>query len=411
LALYGGTPVKTTPFGTGKRFGGSELEHLKEALEQDTLFYWLGNKVKTFCRSFADIYGMKYCVATSSGTASIHVALGACGITEGDEVITTPITDMGTVIGILYQNAIPIFADMDPHTYGLDPKSFEERISDKTKAVVVVHLAGNPSDMDPIMQIAQKHGLYVIEDCAQSYMCRYKGRLVGTFGHFGCFSTNNVKHISTGDGGLMITNDDELYSLAHRFADKNYDRHGKTTTEQRAAACIAPNYRMTELQGAVGLAQLERLEWICSQRTLYGDAITRGISGLKGVYPHKVEEGNVCTYWFYMLRIIEEEVGVCVDVFSEALNAEGIDNWVGYVDCIYKSPLFTEKSAYRGTHAPFDSKYYGREIEYKEGLCPIAESIHKTAIRLAVSEFHTPQDIEDTIAAICKVARHFSKQV
>jgi len=297
---------------------------------------------------------------------------------------------------------------MDPHTYGLTPESFEEKITDKTKAVIVVHLAGNPSDMDPIMDIAKKHGIYVIEDCAQSFLSRYKGRLVGTMGHFGCFSTNNSKHISTGDGGLAITNDDDLYELAFRFSDKNYNRLGITTSEQRATPFVAPNYRMTELQGAVGLAQLDKLEWICSTRTKYGDAVTKGISGLKGIYPHKVMEGDTCTYWFYMLRINEEEAGVGVELFNEALTAEGIDNWVGYVDCIYKNALFTEKSAYRGTNAPFDSKYYGREIEYKEGLCPVAESIHKTSIRLVIHEYHTPQDIEETIAAIRKVANHFN---
>ena len=133
IAMLGGTPVKTTPFGTGKRFGEEELQQLKEALEQNTLFYWYGEKVKTFTKKFADMYGAKYCVATSSGTAGIHVALGAVGITCGDEVITSPITDMGSVIGILYQNAIPVFADLDPHTYNMDPKSIEKCIPRRPK--------------------------------------------------------------------------------------------------------------------------------------------------------------------------------------------------------------------------------------------------------------------------------------
>ena len=407
LALHGGTPVKTTPFGTGKRFGDAELNQLKEALEQNTLFYWHGNKVKEFTKKFADMYGMKHCVAVSSGTAGIHVALGACGVTEGDEVITSPITDQGTVIGILYQNAIPIFADIDPHTYGMDAKSFESKITDKTKAVVVVHLAGNPSEMDPIVEIARKHNIYVIEDCAQSYLCRCKGRLAGTIGDIGCFSTNDYKHISTGDGGMIVTNDDELFDVAFRFADKNYDRYATSENGQRAISYVAPNYRMTELQGAVGLAQLDRLEKICAARKKYGDMITDGISGLKGVYPHKVADGNTCSYWFYMMRVFSEEAGVSLAEFSEALSAEGIPNSHGYVDAIYKFPLFTKKSAYRGTHAPFDSKYYGREIEYKPGLCPVAESLHQTALRLSVNEFYTEQDVRDIIGGIRKVAEHY----
>ena len=229
LALFGGRPVKTGPFGKGRRFGEAELQQLKEALDQNTLFYWSDNssKVKTFSEKFASMYGMKYCVSVSSCTASIHTALGALGVTEGDEVITGPVTDMGSVIGILFQNAIPVFADLDPHTYNLNPESIEERITDKTKAILVIHLAGNPSDMDAIMGIAKKHGVYVVEDCAQSYLSYYKGKLAGTFGDAGCFSTNDFKLISTGDGGMIIMNDEDLYNRAFRFADKNYDRFGR----------------------------------------------------------------------------------------------------------------------------------------------------------------------------------------
>ena len=177
LAIHGGSPLKTTPFNTGKRFGEEELAQVAEALEQQTLFYWSGKKVKTFCEKLAKMYGMPYCVAASSGTAAIHTALGALGVTEGDEVIVPPITDMGTVIGILYQNAIPIFADVEPHTYNLDPASVEKKISDKTKVILVVHLAGNPADMDAIMDIARRHNLYVVEDCAQSWYSYYRGGL------------------------------------------------------------------------------------------------------------------------------------------------------------------------------------------------------------------------------------------
>jgi len=291
LALFGGEVAKKTPWGTGKRFSKDELKHLEEALEQNTLFYWRGKKVKEFTQKFANMYGVKYCAATSSGSASIHVALGAVGVTAGDEVITTGITDMGTIIGILYQNAIPVFADMMPHTYGPDPKSIEEKITDKTKAVVVVHLAGNPADMDPIIKIARKHNIKVIEDCAQSYMCYYKGRLAGTIGDIGCFSTNDFKHISTGDGGMIILNDEETYKKALKFADKNYNRLSTDPAASREIAYLAPNYRMTELQGAVALAQLDRLEWICSQRNKYGEELTKGIKDLPGIYPPEVMEG------------------------------------------------------------------------------------------------------------------------
>ncbi|MEA4889375.1 MAG: DegT/DnrJ/EryC1/StrS family aminotransferase [Clostridiaceae bacterium] len=409
LALLGGNKVKTTEFGSGKRFGDAELQQVKEALDQNTLFYWYGKKVKAFTQKFADMYQVKYCVATTSGTASIHVALGALGVGPGDEVITSPITDMGSVIGILYQNAIPIFADLDPHTYNMDPASIEARITDKTKAIVVVHLAGGPADMDPIMAIARKHNVKVIEDCAQSYQCRYKGRLAGTIGDIGCFSVNDFKHISAGDGGMVVTNDEDLYLKAMRFADKNYDRLATSPSASRKIPFLAPNYRMSELVGAVGLAQLDRLTWICDKRHQFGDKLTAGIKDLPGITPHVVLDGCESSYWFYMLRVDEKKAGVNRDTFSEALNAEGIPSSAGYIPtCVYEYDLFQNKNAFDGTHVPFDSPYYGKEVDYHKGLCPVAEEILETAVRLNVNEFYTDQDLADTIAAIRKVATYYS---
>jgi len=407
LALFGGAPVKTTPFGSGNRFGEEELVQLKEALEQQTLFYWQGKKVKGFCEKLAGIYGMEYCVAASSCTAAIHVALGALGVTEGDEIIVPPITDIGTVIGVLYQNAIPIFADLDPHTYNFDPKSVEEKITDKTKAIMVVHLAGNPADMDAIMDIARRHNVYVIEDCAQSWLSYYKGKLVGTMGDISCFSTNEFKHISTGDGGAVLTNDETLYRKAFKFADKNYDRLGDGAAV-RNCEFLAPNYRMTELQGAVGIAQLDKLEAICTRRNIIGDRITEGISGLKGVYPPKVLEGCKSSYWFYMMQINAQEAGVHASEFAKALSAEGLPASHGYIPtCVYEYPLFTEKNIYPGTGAPFDSKYYGKEIEYKKGMCPTAEYILDSAVKFSISEFYTDSDVDEMIRAIRKVADYY----
>ncbi|MBQ2614881.1 MAG: DegT/DnrJ/EryC1/StrS family aminotransferase [Clostridia bacterium] len=410
LAMFGGEKAKTVPYSTGKRFDGNELKYLQEALEQNTLFYWSGSKVKEMNKKFAAMCGMEYCMATSSGTAAIHTALGAVGVTEGDEVITAPVTDMGSIIGILYQNAIPVFADIDPHTYNMDPKSIESKISDKTKAILVVHLAGNPADMDEIMAIAKKHNIKVVEDCAQSYMTYYKGQLVGTFGDIGCFSLNEFKHISAGDGGMCVTNDFALYEKALRFADKNYTRLEGGGTG-RNISYIAPNYRMNELTGAVGLAQLERVEWICAQRRAYGDKLTEAIKNIKGLYPHEVREGNTSSYWFYMFRLDEDVLGVDTDTFVQALNAEGVPCGRGYTaHCVYEYDLFKNKSAYPGTHAPFDSPYYGKEIDYPSGLCPVAEEVLQTSIRISVNEFYSEQDLQETIHAIEKVANYYLSQ-
>jgi dTDP-4-amino-4,6-dideoxygalactose transaminase len=206
------------------------------------------------------------------------VALAALGVGPGDEVITSPITDMGSVIRILYQNAVPVFADLDPNTYNMTPESIEAKITPRTKAIVVVHLAGNAAEIDRIVEVAHRHGVYVIEDCAQSYCCKYKGKYAGTWGDIGCFSLNDFKHISAGDGGMILTDNEDLYYKALMFADKNYNRLGESVVKKIHQ--LAPNYRMNELTAAVGLAQLDKVEDICRKRNAFPTHLIRGIRTL-----------------------------------------------------------------------------------------------------------------------------------
>ena len=391
LSLHGGTPYKTTPFGTGKRFSGREMEYLQEALEQNTLFYYFGKLVTRFTQRFAQMMDMPYCTATSSCTAAVHTALGVLGVGPGDEVITAPITDMGGVIGILYQGATPIFADVNPHTYNMTPAAIEAAVTPRTKVILVTHLAGNPCDMDGILAVARSRGLFVVEDCAQSYYSYYKGRLVGTFGDIGCFSTNDFKHISTGEGGMCVMRDRALYEKALRFADKGYNRLGKTTQALRAVESLCPNYRMSELQGAVGLAQLERLEWICAQRRALGDALTQKLQGIDGVSVHKVEEGNQSSYWFYLARVDNEKFPGGHARFAQALTAEGVPVEAGYIGrCVYAYELFHNGSLPHAVH-------------YPKGLCPVAEQVLGDCVKIPLSEFYTPADIDDIAGAIRKI--------
>lgn len=406
LALHGGTPVRTTPFPKEKRFGKEELKQLEEALEQNTLFYWNGKKVKEMNKKFAELYGVDYCVATSSGTAALHTALGACGVTAGDEVITSPITDMGTIIGIIYQMAVPVFADLDPHTYNMTAESIEACITEKTKAILVVHLAGNAADMDPIMEVAKKHNIKVIEDCAQSYMTYYKGRLAGTIGDIGCFSLNDFKHISAGDGGMCITNNEELYLRAWKFTDKNYSRAGEGVG--KSVTYIAPNYRMSELVGAVGIAQIDKVTDICARRNASGDLLTEKIKDIRGIYPPYVADGNKSSYWFYLLRINEKELGCKIETFVEAMCAEGVWCSKGYIpQCVYEIDMFKNKIGLEGSHAPFDLPHYGKEIEYKKGLCPVAEEILATSVRIGINEAYTTEDVSSIANAIIKVTNWY----
>lgn len=406
LALHGGTPVKTTPYGTTNRFDGNELKYLEEALKQNTLFYWKGGFSKKLGEAFAKLNGVKHCAVTSSGTSAIHVALGACGVGPGDEVITSPITDMGSVIGILYQNAIPIFADLDPHSYNMTAETVAACITEKTKAVVVVHLAGNAAEVDKIVELCHSKGIFVVEDCAQSYCCEYKGKYVGTYGDIGCFSLNDFKHISAGDGGMIITDNEELYHKAAMFADKNYNRFGEAVA--RNSPHVAPNYRMSELQAAVGLAQVEKVEEICRKRNSYGDRLTAAIKDLPGIYVPKVHPDCKSSYWFYLIRVDEKELGCTREEFVKALRAEGVGCSPGYIaECVYEMDMFVNKTAYSDLGCPFSCPFYGKDIEYKKGLCPNAEEILKTCIRLESKEYFTEQDLEETIKGIKKVSAYY----
>jgi dTDP-4-amino-4,6-dideoxygalactose transaminase len=238
-AIAGGKPAKTVPFDRGQRYGDEELAELRDALGQNTLFYAHGKKVYALEAEFARLNGMKHGVACSSGTAAIHTAMMAAGISPGDEVITTPITDMGSVIPILMQGAIPVFADIDPATHNLSAVSVEGAISPRTRAVLAVHLAGTPCDMDALAWICADRDVLLIEDCAQAFGAVYRDRPVGTIGQLGCFSFNEFKHVSCGDGGLVLTDDPTLASRARLATDWQRTR---ATTVSRASRRGIPRF-------------------------------------------------------------------------------------------------------------------------------------------------------------------------
>ncbi len=411
LALHGGAPVRPSPLNPrGERFGDEELRLLEEVIRSQRLNVNSGTKVHEFERRWAEYLGVRHAVMVTSGTAAIHVALGALKLEPGSEVITAPITDFGTIAPILQQLCVPVFADLDPDTLCLDPADVERRITPRTRAIIPVHLAGNACHMDAILAIARRHRLAVVEDCAQSYNARFAGRPVGTFGDLGCFSLNQYKHIACGDGGIVVTDDDELAVRAQLFSDKAWPRDPGDPS-RRDHLFVAPNYRVTELQGAVALAQLAKLDGVCARRTATGDALTAGLDGIPGVRPLRPYPGGVCTYWFYPFLVapaIRAE-------FVRALVAEGIPASAGYVaKPIYLFDVLREKQTFGTSHfpfgyAPFRPPEGQGEIDYREGLCPVTEEvIIPGMVRLPLNEFWSVDDARDAARAIAKVARHFA---
>jgi perosamine synthetase len=405
LAVNGGTPVRTEPFPHGKDIGEEELQLVTEVIRSGHLNMRGGTMVDRLEQEFAGHYGVAHCTTSTSGTSAIHVAIGAIEPQPCDEIITAPITDMGTVIPILAQNCIPVFADVDPWTFNITPESIEQRVTDRTVAVIPVHLFGNPCDMDGILEVAGRHNLRVIEDSSQAYGTMYDGKRAGTIGDLGTFSLQQSKHITTGDGGLTITDDPDLGGKAKLFSNKGWPQY--SAEGARDYVFFGMCYRMTELTAAVALAQLRKLDRITAARNWAGDSLTERIQGIPGVHPPKVQEKGLHTYWLYGLRIKREELGMTPGDFARACGAEGLGCGVGYIGKpIFLYELIRNRRVYGGTLCPFDCRNYGsgHEVTYEEGYCPETEAALSEMVTTHVNEFWTERDVEDAASIIRKVA-------
>jgi dTDP-4-amino-4,6-dideoxygalactose transaminase len=408
LAIHGGPKTKVTPFGKGRRFGEEERRELLEVVDSDVAFYAFGPKVKAMEARMKDLYGLKHACGCSSGTAAVHIALGALALEPGKEVITSAITDMGTLTGVLYQLLVPRFADIDPETYNMDPASAEKLIGKKTAAIVVVHHAGLPADIERFVALGRRHGIPVIEDCAQAHCTRWKGRFVGTFGDAATFSYNHFKHVTTGSGGAVLTSRDDLGERMRLFVDKWYFRDGR----QRNPAFLAPNYTMTEMQGAVAVAQLGKVERIVARRTELGTRLITALRGIRGIIVQKVPEGASHSFYLFVVRLDPRVITVRVREFCTALEAEGIPcepNKITGGMPVYHYDVFQNRSAFPNSLLPFVSKDLGTDISYPRGLCPRAEEAFEHTFNLNVSEFYHESDIDDMARGVAKVAAHFMR--
>lgn len=335
---------------SGRTLGEEEIAALREAIRTGTLTSTKGNFVKTLETKFASLHGIKHAHACASGTAAIHIAVAAIDPEPGDEIVTTSITDMGALTPILYQGAIPVFADVDPKTYNVTAKTIERCLSPRTKAIIVTHLFGNPCEMTEIMQLAKSRNIPVIEDCAQAYLTRHDGKLVGTMGTIGCFSLQQGKHITTGEGGLVISNDDVLarrmYLLINKawgYGDPNPDHY-----------FIALNYRLSELQGAVAVAQMGKLESVVRNRIAAADNMTKRLHGLPGIEtPHRNPK-NVHTYWKYCLRVDGQVISGGAVGLAKLLKEKGIASAPRYIQKpAFMCEVFQKQRTFGNSRWPF----------------------------------------------------------
>jgi perosamine synthetase len=335
---------------SGRTLGAEEIARVTEAIRSGTLTSTKGNFTREVEARFASLCSAKHAWACASGSAAIHVAVAAIDPEPGDEIITTAITDMGALAPILYQGAIPVFADVDPRTCNLTAESIRARLSPQTKAIMVTHLFGNPCEMGPILALAAERNLPVIEDCAQAPLARADGKPVGTLGAIGCFSLQQGKHITTGEGGIVVTNDPALSRRAFLFINKAWG-YGDANPDHYF---LALNYRISELQGAVALAQLDKLEGSVSQRQRMAKRLTGLLQGVPGIETPWVAPGNEHVYWKYCLRVDANVIPGGSPELGRRLKARGIASAPRYIQKpAFQCEVFRDQRTFGKSRWPF----------------------------------------------------------
>ena len=418
LAIDGGKPVRTTPFPTAKRWGahpefpgasiiGKEEEKaVVEVIRSQSLFRYYGsnllNKVSQFEKEFENLMGIKHAQAVTSGTAALNTGLAALGVGPGDEVIVPAYTFVASPEAVAAQKAIPVFAEID-YSLGLDPEDLKKKITKYTKAIMPVHLGGAPSKMDTIMEIAENHDLLVIEDCAQDIGGKYKGKRVGTIGDVGAFSLQLHKNITTGDGGIVATDDDKIYERVARYQDHGNFR-GKVGGGEDDEAFIGQVYRMNELTGAVALEQLKKLDKIIELMKRPYFRIIKEIKDVHGLRMREIEDESGISASDVTIFVEDPDKA---ERFSGALKAEGIPVGLRYQGKpVYALPQIMNMRTTTDVGCPWKCPLYKGKVKYKMGLCPKTEDIAKRTFNIGMNPLFTDQDADDIIHAIKKVVEN-----
>jgi dTDP-4-amino-4,6-dideoxygalactose transaminase len=384
LALFGGSKAIDTPFKRYNSMGKEEVNAARDVVESGVLSQFIGgwepdfyggSKVQEFERQCKAYFGVKHAVTVNSWTSGLVAAVGAIGIEPGDEVIVSPWTMCASATAILHWNAIPVFADIEPDTFCLDPASVESNITAHTKAIMAVDIFGHAANMEALMSIAERHGLKVITDTAQAPGAMYKGKFTGTQAHVGGYSLNYHKHIHTGEGGILVTNDDEIakrLQLIRNHAEAVVGPMGMTDLRNM----IGHNFRLGEIECAIGIEQLKKLGGFVSGRQRAAGRLTKGLSSLPGLRTPIVKPDCTHVYYVYPLVLDLQQLGVSRARIVEALEAEGIVGLMaGYVN-VHLLPMYQQKMAYGSKGFPWTSDICRRDVSYEKGICPVAETLH-----------------------------------
>jgi dTDP-4-amino-4,6-dideoxygalactose transaminase len=398
LALFGGSPVRTSPFPSWPIFGEAEEARVLRALRSGAWGRLDGTEVAGFEERFARMHGCHHGIAVVNGTVSLRLALLAAGIGADDEVIVPPYTFVSTATAVVEANAVPVFADIDPASFSIDPSAVEGAITSRTRAIVPVHFAGLPADMEAIVATAERHGLVVIEDAAHAHGAGYRGRPAGSLGDLASFSFQSSKNLTAGEGGIVVTNDDRLADACRSIQNCGrvpdgvwYEHH-----------VISGNYRLGELQGALLNAQIERLEEQARTREANGLYLASRLQAMPGL--HTQARSADCTrhsYHLFMLRIDERSFGATRDAVLAALGAEGIPCSGGYGFSLPDQPIFRNKAF--GPYLP-ETRV---RLDYSNVRCPESDRLCRQAVWLGQNlMLGTPADMDDIVAAFEKIYEH-----
>lgn len=413
LAINGGKKVINSPLKKYNSLGSEEVLAAKNVVEGGVLSQFLGcwdkdfyggSKVKEFEEKCKEYFNVNHAITVNSWTSGLIAAVGAIGIEPGDEIIVTPWTMCASATAILHWNAIPVFADIDPDTFNIDPDSIVENITSQTKAIMAVDIFGLSCDVDALKKIAKKYNLKLILDTAQSPGALYNGKYAGTIGDIGGFSLNYHKHIHTGEGGIVVTNDDDLaqrVQLIRNHAEAVVGDMGV----KNLSNMVGYNFRLGEIESAIGIEQLNKLDRLAGSRQEAAKKLNQGLSGINGLTTPFVPEGLTHVYYIYALKIDPILLGVSRNKIVEALIAEGVEGLsAGYAN-IHLLPMYQEKIAFGSSGFPWNAEFTKRDVDYSKGICPVAEDLQDNkyiGYEMCLHDL-TEEDTQNIIKAFKKV--------